>query len=508
MSMIKLEHRPTSSIGLASLLFDVLNQHEIVYCHWKSNELLAEGLKGETDLDVLVDRASFTPTIVILLNLGFKQAEVHCGPRTPGVLHFYAFDPHATDLIHVHLYCHLLTGESLVKTHVLPCDSVLLDRCERIGNVQVPAKEAEAALCVLRNFIKNGSLLHTLLHGRGRKPDEPNEFWFAEEGVDASAAYEVLQKHYRAVDERLFSQCFQAAAEGRPALTQWLLGWRIRHCLRGCARYTYCGRLFAYARLVLTKLRRIAGGKLKNKVLNSGGAVIAFIGGDATGKSTLVAETARWLGGTFAVRITHVGKPSSTWHTASLRVLLPLARRVFPSQRHQAQQSAEASEQTPPRGDHPKRSASLLYALRAISLAWDRSQLLRKVHRHAAAGEIVICDRYPTDESGGTDGPRLHVRKSKQSWLINFLARFEQRLYAQTAPPDVALRLHVSIDTAKQRNQRRAKANRHSDENLEIRHQKVRAWKKTGTKVVHDIDTEASLEQTVLSVKEAIWESL
>ncbi len=54
----------------------------------------------------------------------------------------------------------------------------------------------------------------------------------------------------------------------------------------------------------------------------------------------------------------------------------------------------------------------------------------------------------------------------------------------------------------------RAKSDKHSDEDLEIRHLQVRAWKKTGTKVVHDIDTEASLEQTILSVKESIWESL
>ena len=497
-----------TSVGLASRLFDVLNQREIVYCHWKSNELLAQGLTGETDLDVLVDRASFTPTIAILLNLGFKQGEVRWGPRTPGVLHFYAFDPLAADLIHVHLYCHLLTGESLIKTHVLPCDAVLLNGCERIGNVQVPAKEAEAALCVLRSCIKNGSLLHTFLHGSGRTEDEPNEFWFAEQGIDAAAAYQALQPHYSAVDERLFSECFQALAEDQSAFKKWRLGLKMRRCLRGCARHSYFGRLAAYSGLVFTKLRRIVRGKIKNKVPSSGGAVVAFIGGDATGKSTLVAETTKWLGGTFGVRTAHIGKPRSTWITAPLGILLPLARSVFPGQRHQSQQAADASQQSSSDGKESKRSASLIYALRAVSLAWDRSQLLRKVHRHAAAGEIVVCDRYPADEAGGTDGPRLRVREGKQSRLVNFLARTEQRLYTQNAPPDIALRLHVSIETAKQRNQSRAKSDKHSDKDLEIRHLQVRAWKKTGTKVLRDIDTEASLEATILSVKEAIWESL
>jgi thymidylate kinase len=489
------------STGIAYRLFDILNEQQIVYCHWKSNELLAQGLTGETDLDVLVDRNSFTATIAILLDLGFKQGEVRWGSRTPGVLHFYAFDPLAVDLIHVHLYNHLLTGESLVKTHVLPCEAVLLTGCERIGNIKVPTKAAEAALCVLRSCIKNGSLLHTLLHGSGRSADEPK-------GIDAATAFTALQPHYNAISEELFTQCFQALAENKSALHKWRLGLKVRRCLRGCARHTYLGRLAAYSGLVFAKLRRIVRGKIKNKIPCSGGAVIAFIGGDATGKSTLVGETTKWLKGTFAVRTAHVGKPRSTWLTAPLGFLLPLARSFFPGQRHQAQQAAAAATQqitaTP---DESQRSASLLYAVRAVSLAWDRSQLLRKVHRQAAAGEIVICDRYPADEAGGTDGPRLRVRE-KQSRLVNYFARIEQRLYRENAPPDIALRLHVSMETAQKRNQARTKADKHSDSDLELRHMQVRAWKKTGTKVLHDIDTEASLDQTILSVKEAIWESL
>ena len=81
-------------------------------------------------------------------------------------------------------------------------------------------------------------------------------------------------------------------------------------------------------------------------------------------------------------------------------------------------------------------------------------------------------------------------------------------MYVRNAPPDIALRLHVSIETAKQRNQQRTKTDKHSDEDLEIRHQQVRDWSKAGTRQVRDIDTEASLDQTVLSVKSAIWESL
>ena len=92
--------------------------------------------------------------------------------------------------------------------------------------------------------------------------------------------------------------------------------------------------------------------------------------------------------------------------------------------------------------------------------------------------------------------------------FYNRLARFEQRLYQDIPPPDVVLKLKVSLATAKQRNRARLKAGKELDEYLEIRHQQSREWTKAGTKFIYDIDTERSLDETMLAVKHAIWQSL
>jgi thymidylate kinase len=161
-----------------------------------------------------------------------------------------------------------------------------------------------------------------------------------------------------------------------------------------------------------------------------------------------------------------------------------------------------------------------------------------KVRRAAARGEIIICDRYPTETTGAMDSPRLWEQPDKkglpcpwpakwpwqggqspragQGWLAAFhnrLARFEQRLYRDIPPPDVVLKLKVSLETAKRRNRTRMKAGcpsagNDSDEYLEIRHRQSREWSKAGTKFIYDIDTERSLEETMLAVKQAIWQSL
>lgn len=44
-------------LNVCKEIFDELLQQEVNYCHWKSNEHLADGLNGEIDMDLLVSKA-------------------------------------------------------------------------------------------------------------------------------------------------------------------------------------------------------------------------------------------------------------------------------------------------------------------------------------------------------------------------------------------------------------------------------------------------------------------
>src|SRR5439155_354823 len=57
------------------------------------------------------------------------------------------------------------------------------------------------------------------------------------------------------------------------------------------------------------------------RVLLSGGAVVAVVGSDGAGKSTVVGELTAWLGTSLRVRRIHAGKPPAAVTTAGLRVL-------------------------------------------------------------------------------------------------------------------------------------------------------------------------------------------
>lgn len=493
-------------LAITIQLIDSLNRHEIEYCHWKSNITLANALTGGEDLDILVDRKALPRFITILLDLGFKAAAIKSGNNVPGIYHYYGLDAETGKLSHVHLYNSVVTGESFVKSHFLPIEKMLLENPDHISNVRVASRSAELVLFILRIFIKYGSLLDLIR--LARHPDAVlAELRWLQAGADMSESISLLEKYCPVIDETLFLKGIETLGQPHSLIKRILLAYTIRRRLNVYTKYTRLGRLLAYAKVLWVRQKQRFIGRRKNKTPNTGGAIIAFVGADATGKSTMVAETGRWLGGVFATKIVHVGKPPSSWLTLPLQIILPLMRRLLPHLRRDW--VTNKARTLAPAAGHAQ--ISLIYAVRAAALAWDRYQLLVKVRRWAANGNIIICDRYPTETLDAMDSPRLreHPKDHRtKTRIYNYLARLENRIYKQMPPPDIVLALKVSIETAKQRNRNRIEVGMDDEDYLEARHLQASKWHKHGTQYSYDIDTEMSLAETVLTVKRSIWEVL
>jgi thymidylate kinase len=107
------------------------------------------------------------------------------------------------------------------------------------------------------------------------------------------------------------------------------------------------------------------------------------------------------------------------------------------------------------------------------------------------------------------DSPRL-VAESLQTGAVaaiyNRLARLEKKLYQQIPPPDIVLRLRVSLKTAQKRN--RERNGQDGEAYLEARHRQGQAWQVPEARYVYEVDTEQPLPETIQWVKQAIWESL
>lgn len=493
--------------SLTQELINRFNKEGISYCHWKSNIDLVMTLEGELDIDFLISNDSLAHATEILMQLGFKQAASRWGLNPSGIFHYYGYDPEKNDIVHLHLFTRVLTGESFLKSHLFPFEDMLLKNTYSANGLTVTLKEAELVLFILRMYIKYGSLLDVVRLSKGDKKVREEAHWL-KEGSDMNRVVTLLEKYCPVVSEEIFIECLNTILNRGSYPKKWKLSCQIRRRLRIYRKYTILGWLFGHIQLLTGNLIKKTRRQKGSKILFSGGTIIAIVGADATGKSTLASETSDWLRRDFVVNTVHAGKPPSTLLTGPINILFALNRQLRRRLRSVRKQDTGSSSNINDAYADGKSKNSLIYAIRAVCLAWDRLTLFRKIWRASANGEIIVCDRYPTSAMGMMDGPRLledSIQKGFGISIYNWLAKMERTWYCQISPPDIVIRLRVSLETAKMRNASRETMD---DENfLERRHRHAIDWFSTAKNTIHDFDTDLPYAETLLAVKKAIWRS-
>ena len=141
------------SHSLIQVLIKRFNEDGVFYCHWKSNIDLVKSFEGELDTDLLVSNISFARATNILMELDFKSATSRWTQNPTGIFHFYGYDPNQKELAHLHMFTRVLTGESFLKSHLLPFEEMLLEDTRFVNEMAVTSKESELVLFVLRMCI-------------------------------------------------------------------------------------------------------------------------------------------------------------------------------------------------------------------------------------------------------------------------------------------------------------------------------------------------------------------
>lgn len=481
-------------------LVEELNETGINYCHWKSNYLLAESLLGQTDIDLLIDRKDANLFRTILGQLYFKPANTTDGDSFPSVEHYYSLDEESGVLAHVHAYFRVITGDSLTKNYRFPIEEMLLKNTRKMGPVRVPAKCAELVVFTLRMMLKHTSLVEIVLLARYWKQVREEINWLMEVNT-IDETINLLQCYLPSIDAKLFSECIAALKEPAPVYRRVILGNYLRAQLSPYGRSSSLNaRLQGIRKFTLLSFRRFARSQ-KSMVLRNGGAVIAFVGSEATGKSTLIAEMRDWLGEHFTAQQIHVGKPKSTLLTTIPNLLLPALRSLFPRARTT---KIEIQFDDRDRSKKPQKNYPLLFGVRSVLLSYDRRALLSRAFRQASNGALVLCDRYPSLKSGAPDSLQLsHLAPLTGDHSIRRrLADIEARIYKEIPSPDLVIFLTAPIEVTISRN---AARNKIEPENYVRRRHAKSSNLDFGKAQVYKINTDQPIEQTVLEVKKAIW---
>ena len=484
-------------------LFENLNNKGLKYCHWKSNLSLTQALSGKTDVDLLINRMDADSFRTIMGQLCFRPAVAKEVSSFPSVEHYFALDEESGDLVHVHAYFRVITGESLVKNYRLPIEAMLLENTREMESIRLPTKSVELVIFTLRMMLKHTSLIELIMLSRDWKQVKPEILWLLDGGsVDESI--NLIGHWLPSVDHHLFFECIQAIKSPASLFRRISLGLRLRSSLRIYARHSPLVAWLSGIRTFLTMgIRRLLRSE-RGMSPQSGGAVIAIVGPEATGKSTLLAEMKNWLGEHFAVKQIHAGKPKSTLLTFIPNLLVPTLRLFLPAYRSSRIETQHASDE---RIQNTQKVYPLISAIRSVLLAYDRRALLARAFARSSNGGIVLCDRYPSLSPGSPDGPQLsQFPIPKDQYPIQYrLSRIEKQIYEEIPPPDLVVLLTVPVEVAIVRNRNRGKEE--PEDFVRLRHAQSSSLEFEKSHV-YKINTDQPLDKTILDIKRAIWNVL
>ena len=478
-------------LKIVEALCRALEDAEIRYCHWKSNDALDRSASGENDLDLLVDRADTTRFAEILLHCGFKPAELPSELRLPGISDWYGLDDESDRLVHAHIHHQLVLGDDMTKNVHLPVERAYLSAAVQDGIFKVPPVSLEMIVFVIRMMLKHSSW-DAILTAQGRlSSSERRELAFLSERADGEEIDRLLGEHLPFLDAALFERCRQAVEPGAARL---LRVRTARSLQRALATHSRRRPSIDTARKVTLRFRyafvRKVLGRRSRKRLVACGCLIAVVGGDGSGKSSSVRALATRLGRDLDVRRFHLGKPRRDLLSHAVRTPIRAARLVgaFSTTRLPADATIGAS--------CPGRAWLVWHALNAR----DRRRTYARARRFATEGGIAICDRYPTPHLSLMDGSRV-VRLAGTDDLgpvARRIARYELRCYDEILPPDLMLVMSVDPEIAV------ARRPEQDDMFVRERNREIRSvdWSKTPVTV---IDASRPLDEVLGDVCSVVW---
>ncbi len=463
-----------------------LNESGVRYVHFKSNAHLDDNFTGASDFDLLVDRRDAGAFRQALLAHGLKQFEPTRYGVYPGVENWLAFDADEGVLHHFHVHFQLASGLELYKDYILPWAELILNSriLDGARGCYISDPNLEILLLLARMVIKTpfrGSFRARLgalpvpdgmmmefrdLLGRTERPKVEA---FARRMFRGAGTHALL---LQIVDEKdLTARRFVA------------LSARMRAELRAARR---CAPMRAHFRSSHLKLKRLLDRQarleypMRKKIDGTGGLIIAFVGIDGSGKSTLSRQVQRWLGKKIESRHAYLGSGAEA-DSRRMRPVRRLARG----------------------GKGPFRNAlhGMLYAMVAARLA----RTILRLNRYRLNGGIAVTDRFPqVQRPGVNDGPKLAGYLSSRNPLMRRWAGVESARYAivQDVQPGLVIRMNISAQTSMQRHPEQT--------NIQVYEQKIAGLAQIlfDRSIVVDVDGEQPLEQVLLEVKRIVWNHL
>jgi len=473
---------------LSKQLIETLEKNNIKYCHWKSNLLLNEALGGYDDLDLLVARKDIALFESLLLLMGFKEGS-NKNISFSSIKHFYGFDKESGNILHLHVYYQIKTGPSWTKSMRFDFEEYFLDNLMlHESGMPIPQKHIELVLFIFRIMLKYSKVNEFILI---QKESERTlkEIEYLLNDMDEKKLEDFLDIFFKNISKKDIFDYISIIQNGNQ-FNKYIEGKKLKKRL---SKYNYTSFLQENINNISQFTYRVVN-KLflkQKKKFHTSGMFIVVAGLDATGKTTITTELKKWLGKNMTLSMVHFGKPPSTFLTLPFNILIKLIRKN--SENSNIKSSIQSGH------DKPK---SFLYIIRQVILAYDRYFLVKKYWAKASNGEIVLCDRYKSENYGVMDSKRL--KPELYNGLKYKLAILENHLYDKMPQPDMLFYLTVPVEVAVVRNHERIKEGKESEEFIRIRHEQNQELDYKA-KYHYLVDTNKEYSDVISDIKSKIW---
>ena len=461
------------------ILLSYCDVRGISYVSWKNNHELNLVFSGERDIDLYVPVNQRSNFLKLCKEMGWVEFSnpVAC---YPDISHFYTLG-NDLEIFHLHVYFKLITGDTWIKEYLLPFDEWLLEN--RVLNeeygIWVLNNQSQSYIFLIRHLLKCGSFIGRLMYKR--ELESYREEWnqcskdFGENELNGPIS----------LSDRIDLSIVSGSELKLPSLLNSL---KFRFSCSPYLRHNTISlpfiRFFSLCNRVLNKIFY-----KQKKVFTSEGIVIAISGVDGSGKSTMLRELSDVFGKFLTIRSFHLGKPQGKF--------IESIWRAMGNKSTNASMAGTSSNNLP---------SSKIRAFNGMILALMRLRLARSIIKLSRKGGLMVTDRWPTNELGKMDGPRI-ILGEESGWVETYCKKIESWAYNVMPSADVCYFFEVPIEIAASRNRYRVKENKETDEMIHARYANNYEYEPISRKTIR-FDNSEEFEIKRKEFLSSIWQQI
>ena len=428
---------------------NALDENNIRYCHWKSNEHLALALDGDTDLDILFDPSQRNDLERVFVECGLKRFRSTALMQYNAIEDFIGFDQETAKIWHVHTHYRMTLGEKHLKGYTVnPWGLTLLnDSVRNEDNVWITDSSEEFVLLLSRIALK----LRWRDFSKKIGKDDIAEINWLKSRISEDSVSVAANKLVDSKSSAIILSLLQVNLKKKKQLLR--LQKSLRKYLKPFSSYNKFTSWITRSRRELYwfngGVRRRLGldSCVPNRRISpSGGLLVAVLGCDGAGKST----TLKYVYKEFKKKIDVLSVYFGSGDGSSSLVRKPMKVVAKKVGGKGVGTSIEKEQSRSKKKSFKSRMYSIAKIIWAISLAKEKKKKLKKVTRGRNNGLLVISDRYPQGQFHGMgDGPLLN-KYYESKGLLKRISHWEQKIYDSFSinPPDLTIKLIVPTEVA------------------------------------------------------------